>query len=93
MRQDWFMRIYKRDRRVKSGERLVSDTVWRDRTLDSVQREGRELLHMYPISQGYRFDIVQATKTVKNLITGQNVEIAADTPLCCDPSSERFWSM
>jgi hypothetical protein len=93
MRQDWIMRIYKQDRRVKSGERLVSNTIWRDRTLDSVQREGRELLHMYPLSKGYRFEIDPAVKTVKNLMTGQAVEIDSDTPHCCDPSSETFWSM
>lgn len=32
-------------------------------------------------------------KTVKNLMTGKNMEIPEDTPYCCDPSSERFWSM
>jgi len=94
MRQDWIMRIYKQDRRVKSGERLVSNTLWRDRTLDSMQRECRELQYeLYPTSQGYRFEIDPAVKTVKNLMTGQTVEIDSDTPLCCDPSSERFWSM
>lgn len=33
------------------------------------------------------------TKTVRNLMTGQDIEIAEDTPYCCDPSSERYWSM
>lgn len=33
------------------------------------------------------------TKTVKSLMSGQDVEIALDTPLCCDPSSETYWSM
>jgi len=32
-------------------------------------------------------------KTVTNLMSGQPVEIAEDTPLCCDPSSETYWSM
>jgi hypothetical protein len=32
-------------------------------------------------------------KTVKNLMTGQDIEIAEDTPYCCDPSTERYWSM
>jgi hypothetical protein len=34
-----------------------------------------------------------AMKTVTNLMSGKPVEIAADTPLCCDPSSETYWSM
>jgi len=31
--------------------------------------------------------------TVKNLMTGANVEIPEDTPWCCRPDSETFWSM
>jgi hypothetical protein len=33
------------------------------------------------------------TKTVKSLMSGKDVEIALNTPLCCDPSSETYWSM
>ena len=33
------------------------------------------------------------TKVVKNLMTGQDIEIPSDTPRCCDPSSETFWSL
>lgn len=32
-------------------------------------------------------------KTVKNLMTGKEVEIAEDTPWCCNPASETYWSM
>lgn len=35
----------------------------------------------------------QAMKTVRNLMTGTEIEIAVGTPLCCDPSSETYWSM
>ena len=31
--------------------------------------------------------------TVKNLMTGRDVEIDADTPWCCRPDSEAYWSM
>jgi hypothetical protein len=31
--------------------------------------------------------------TVKNLMTGAPVEIDADTPWCCNPASETYWSM
>jgi hypothetical protein len=33
------------------------------------------------------------TKVVKNLMTGKDVVIAADTPWCCNPASETYWSM
>lgn len=32
-------------------------------------------------------------KKVRNLMSGKEIEIAEDTPLCCDPSSETYWSM
>lgn len=33
------------------------------------------------------------TKIVKSLMTGKEVQIAEDTPWCCNPASETFWSM
>lgn len=33
------------------------------------------------------------TRTVKSLMTGKDVEIDTNTPHCCDPSSETYWSM
>lgn len=33
------------------------------------------------------------TKIVKNLMTGVDVEIPVDTPWCCNPASETYWSM
>lgn len=32
-------------------------------------------------------------KVVKNLMTGKDMVISEDTPYCCDPSQERYWSM
>ena len=33
------------------------------------------------------------TKRVRNLMSGKEIEIDVNTPLCCDPSSETYWSM
>lgn len=32
-------------------------------------------------------------KVVKNLMSGVEISIPEDTPRCCDPSSELYWSM
>jgi hypothetical protein len=32
-------------------------------------------------------------KTVRNMMTGLEMQIPVNTPLCCDPSSETYWSM
>ena len=36
---------------------------------------------------------IEKTVEVKNLMTGQPVIQAVNTPLVCDPSSETYWSM
>ena len=94
MKQDHTMYIYKADRRTKSGERLVSTSVWRNRDAAEMHREVRELQYeLYPVSKGYRIEFLPTMVTVKNLMTGADVQIDRDTPWCCNPASESFWSM
>ena len=93
MKQNYTMYIYKADRRKKSGERLVSTTVWQDRDEAGMQRECAELFSMYPAVQGYRFEYFPTMKTVRNLMSGAEIQIPHDTPRSCDPSSELYWSM
>ena len=93
MKQDYTMYIYKRDRRTKSGERLFSTTVWAGRDADTMRREGNELYDLYPATLGWRFECVPTMKTVKNLMSGKDIQIPHDTPRACDPSSELYWSM
>lgn len=81
--------IWKRDLRTKSGERLVSTTAWQDRDALTVLREVEAV---WP-SAAYRIEVVPTMKTVKNLMTGKDIEIAHDTPRSCDPSSELYWTM
>ena len=92
MKQNWTLYIYKVDRRCKSGERLFSTTVWTGRDQAAMEREVYELhVHHYPRGQ-FRMEFVPTTKWVKNLMTGEMVEIPHDTPWCCNPASETYWS-
>lgn len=86
--QNWLVTVYKTDRRTKGGERMV-----RKFTLDGMTREAVDgvLAVFYP--SGHRFEVVPATMKVKNLMTGEEIEIASDTPWCCNPASETYWSM
>jgi hypothetical protein len=94
MKQDHTMYIYKADKRKKSGERLVSTTVWRNRDEAEMKREVRELQYeLWPVSKGFRIEFFPSMKTVTNLMTGKDIQIERDTPRCCDPSSELYWSM
>lgn len=42
---------------------------------------------------GFYRSNVEQMKTVKNLMTDERIEISVNTPACCDPSTERYWSM
>ena len=93
MKQNHTMYIYKLDKRTKTGERLVSTTVWTDRDEAGMKRECAELFDLYPAKLGYRFEYHPKMVTVKNLMTGKDIQIDRDTPWCCNPASETYWSM
>jgi len=94
MKPDHTVYIYKADKRKKSGERLVSTTVWRNRDEAEMKREVRELQYeLWPVSKGYRIEFVPTMKTVVNLMSSKEIQIPHDTPRSCDPSSELYWSM
>jgi hypothetical protein len=94
MKQDWIVTVYKRDGRTKSGERFVSRYPFKGMDRDTVARELHELTQqLYPQKDGWRFEVTPATKTVRNLMSGEMIEIPYDTPRSCDPSTELYWSM
>lgn len=93
MKQDYTLYIYKRDQRYKAGERLFSTTVWTGQDEAGMKRTVNELYPLYKATDGFRMEYVPTMKTVKNLMTGQEVQIPHDTPRSCDPSSELYWSM
>ena len=92
-KQDFTMYIYKADKRTKSGERLVSTTVWTARDEAGMKRECAELFPTNPAKFGYRFEYFPTMVTVKNLMTGKDIQIDRDTPWSCNPASESYWSM
>jgi hypothetical protein len=92
-KQDYTMYIYRADRRCKTGERLFSTTVFTNRDDNGMRREVAELFDLYPPSKGWRFEWFPTYKTVKNLMTGKDVQIDRDTPWSCNPASESYWSM
>ena len=80
--------IYKTDRRVKSGERLLSKT-------DSATDNRSMLEHTVnsTMQKGERYIIHETYVTRKNLLSGAEFQERYDTPYYCSPSSETYWSM
>jgi hypothetical protein len=82
--------IYKKDRRVKSGERLVSKTDY-----DTTNRSMLEhtVKNTYRQLHGFRYEIHETMVTRTNMMGGAEYQERYDTPRYCSPSSEAYWSM
>jgi hypothetical protein len=48
----------------------------------------------FGIAESHRFyKEIEKKEVVSNLMSGKPVTQGVNTPLCCDPSSETYWSM
>ena len=86
--------VYKRDRRTKSGERFVKSYDYPGYSGNAMMDECKHLKWtLYRPEDGWRLDWEPMTVMVKNLMTGEMVEIDyRDRGGPCDPSMERYWS-
>lgn len=74
--------IFKKDARCKSGQKLVARKEVEEFNMDD-----------YSAYDSKYFIDVQPFKKVRNLMTGEEITIPADTPHSCDPSTELYWTM
>jgi hypothetical protein len=82
--------IYKKDKRTKSGERLV---LKKDYDTDNKSMLEHTVKHTWRASQGFRYEIHETYVTKKNMMSGAEFKERYDTPYYCSPSSETYWSM
>lgn len=89
------LNVYKVDRRVKSGQRFVKSYDYKSYSSQAMAEEVSDLRRrLYKPADGWRLDWEPMTVMVKNLMTGEMVEIDyRDRGGACDPSMERYWSM
>lgn len=96
----WY--VYDRDTTViqKTLKTSAAAKAWITRK----QREFQDRQNFYVSNDGPLFDWgyaeakhfherIEKKRRVRNLMTGQEIEINANTPRACDPSSELYWSM
>lgn len=93
MTKGYKLNVYKLDRRTKTGRRFVKSYDYPTLDETGVRGEILNLQVLYPKYGGWIFEYHPLTRTVTNLMSGREVEIAWDTPAGCDPSSETYWSM
>lgn len=80
--------IYKADRRVKAGKRLVEK-----RDFDPVTRDYINTVVEKLQTKGITVKLFETFVTKKNLMGGREFTERYDTPYYCSPASESYWSM
>ena len=86
MKRDYTVELYKLDRRVKDGRKLVAKMDYHCEDLAVIEGD-------FPVKRGYVRFIHETYVTKRNLMTGVEYQERYDTPYACSPSSEAYWSM
>jgi len=82
------LEIYKADRRIKEGRRLIEKLDFAPVTRDYLQTVVSD-----KIAQGFLVQVHETYVTKKNLMGGKEFQERYDTPHFCSPASESYWSM
>ena len=83
--------------------RIYRGGVWRDAIYETeaaakgvatqMANRGKLILEDYCVMPLDEFRKIEKTEVVINLMSGKEVVQSVNTPLCCDVSSETYWSM
>jgi len=79
--------IYKADRRIKAGQRLIEKRDFCPVTRDYIQTVVSD-----KIAQGFIVKLHETFVTKTNLMGGREFTERYDTPYFCSPASESYWS-
>jgi len=82
---DYTVEVYKLDKRVKDGKKLVSKMDYHCEDLSVIEND-------WPVKKGYVRLIKETYVERKNYMTGEVYKERYDTPYSCSPSSESYWS-
>lgn len=85
MKRDYTVEVYKLDRRVKGGRKLVAKMDYHCEDLRVIEND-------FPVKRGYIREIHDTYVTRKNFMTGVEYQERYDTPYASSPSSETYWS-
>jgi hypothetical protein len=90
---EYTLRIFKFDKRCKSGEMHFGDYDYEGKSQTWMQEEMSDLRrNLYPTAK-FRMELHETYVTRKNLLSGKEYQERFDTPNYCSPSSESYWSM
>ena len=85
---DYTIEVYKTDKRTKEGERLMCK--WDVKDLHSPKAAVEA--HYEILNKGHRVAVHETYVTRTNILSNNEYQERYDTPRCCSPSSESYWS-
>ena len=86
--KEYTLEIYKTDRRMKEGRRLIAKQEFAPVTQDYISYAADAKRNL-----GFTVEVFETWVTKKNLISGKECQEKYDTPHFCSASSESYWSM
>jgi len=89
MTTKYTVEVYKTDRRSKKGERLFEKFDTESPKLGTLEVN---VAAKYPESRGFRFEIHETFRTVRNAMTGAMVQERYDRPYYMSVASDAYWS-
>lgn len=91
-RKDWTIKVYKFDKRCKTGEKFIGRYEYCDKTHDNMVDELRDLRYkLYPRDK-FDLELYETWVTRTNLMTGKEFKEHFETPTYCSPAFEAYWS-
>jgi hypothetical protein len=81
------LEVYKSDRRIKEGQRLIEKRDFEPVTQDYINSVVEVLKF-----RGFIVEVHETFVTKRNLMGGREFTERYDTPYFCSPSSESYWS-
>jgi hypothetical protein len=85
---EYTLEIYKADKRVKEGKRLVAKQDFAPSTKDYINTVAESKRKL-----GFIVEVFETFVIRKNLMSGKSFQERYDTPYFCSASSESYWSM
>jgi hypothetical protein len=83
--------------------RIVRNGYWQDAKFATeaaakacatrLAKAGKLVLADHTVMEASEFCKIEKTESVFNLMSGKEVVQSVNTPLCCDVSSETYWSL
>jgi len=86
--KDYTIEIWKQDARTKMGKRMIGKYSEMG-TRKEIHKFAKNMYH----GEEVEINIFETYVVRKNLMSGKEYKERYDTPICCSPSSETFWSM